>query len=258
MDELDYNKEWDFEWADGCWNDIDDDVKDLIIDKDIVAIGIPKDNIVRFPISTDEKNMKNKSFDYKLLAILTLFSKHTPGEDHRYITKDDIILNEEKIQELSKKKTNTIIKNVRKLSRMQGNTVIAKIINGKIIYIINYKNEDGRKYVLIEEKLLRYLADTSSSNLIKVYLLLKYRCNEETETKVTRQSLADGIGLCGNSGDSKMTITNILNDLTDKHLIEKSNRYINIELENGNFKNTECIMIKLKTYEAWLEHQNKK
>ena len=62
---------------------------------------------------------------------------------------------------------------MRKLSKLEGNAVVAKSVDGKIVYIINYKNKDGRKYILLEEDLLRHLADTTSSNEIKVYLLLK-------------------------------------------------------------------------------------
>ena len=120
---------------------IEEKIKEIVNDNDIIGVGVPKDEdkIIKFPISTDEKNMKDKKCDYNLLVILTLLSKYSLGEDHRYIYKDDILLNKDKIENLSKRKINTIIKNVRKLSRLEGNAVVAKEINGKIAYIINYK-----------------------------------------------------------------------------------------------------------------------
>ena len=51
------------------------------------------DGIIKFPISTAEENIQDKKCDYKLLSTLTLLSKYNNGEDHRYIYKDDIILN---------------------------------------------------------------------------------------------------------------------------------------------------------------------
>ena len=35
---------------------------------------------------------------------------------------------------LSKRKINTVIKNVRKLSKLEGNAVVAKSVDGKIVY----------------------------------------------------------------------------------------------------------------------------
>ena len=61
MNELDFNQEWDYEWACGCWDNIDDDeIKDLIIDrnKDNNKSN-SKDDILKYAVPTDEKYMKN-------------------------------------------------------------------------------------------------------------------------------------------------------------------------------------------------------
>ena len=79
-----------------------------------------------------------------------------------------------------------------------------------------------------------------------------------TLPKITRKSLAIGIGLNGNSGENLLSISNMLIDLKDKSLIEVNKKYINVKLENGNFKNTECLFIKLKSYEEWKKHHNEK
>lgn len=226
---------------------------ECVIDNDTIGVAVPNETnkITKFPISTDEKNMQDKKCDYNLLVILTLLSKYKVGEDHRYIYKDDILLNKDKIENLSKRKINTIIKNVRKLSKLEGNAVIAKEINGKIAYIINYKNEYGRKYVIVEEDILRSLLDTGNSNEIKTYMLLKYRCNEETETRITRKDIAINIGLNEKSNDNLLTITNIIKDLKKKNLIDVSVRYNNKLDDKGNFKYAKYLYIKLCSYQEW-------
>lgn len=232
---------------------IEEEFENIKDDDDVIGVAIPKDDnkIIKFPVSTDEKNMKNKKCDYKLLSTLTLLSKYNTGEDHRYIYKDDIILNKDKVEMLSGKKINTVIKNVRKLSKLEGNAVIAKEVNGKIVYIINYKNKKGRKYVIVEEDILRSLLDTGSSNLIKTYMLLKYRCNEETETRITRKDIAINIGLNGDSKDNLKTITNIIKDLKKKDLIKVNTKYDNKLDANGNFKYAKYLYIRLCNYQEW-------
>lgn len=257
IDDIEYQRQLDYDLI-GEMVNVDDEIKDLIIDKDTVAVSIPKDSVVKFPISTDEKNMKDKKCDYKLLITLTLLSSYTSGENHRYIYKDVIIGNKDKIENYSGKKVNTVIRNVRKLSKLKGNAIIAKEVNGKIVYIINYANENGRKYVIVEEDLLRCLLDTGNSNLIKVYMLLKYRCNENTETRITRKDIAVNIGLNGDSKDNLKTISNIIVDLCNKYLIEVSRKYENKMCEDGNFKFAKYLYIKLNNYDTWkIRHEEK-
>ena len=119
---------------------IEEEFENIKNDDNVIGMAIPKDDnkIIKFPISTAEENIQDKKCDYKLLSALTLLSKYNNGEDHRYIYKDDIILNKNKIESLSKRKINTVIKNVRKLSKLEGNAVVAKSVDGKIVYIINY------------------------------------------------------------------------------------------------------------------------
>ena len=70
--------------------------------------------------------MKDKKVNYKLLGLLTLLSKHNEGENHRYIYHKDILLNKDIFETLSKNKMDTIIRNIKKLTKIEGDLVVAK------------------------------------------------------------------------------------------------------------------------------------
>ena len=120
-----------------------------------------KCEVVKLPITSSENNMKNKKCDYKTLAIMTLYSNFNQDEDHRYIYKNDIILNKDEIETLSKNKIDTIMRNVKKLCKLESKVVEAKNTDNGIVYLINYGEENNdeygyktyRKYVTIEEEM---------------------------------------------------------------------------------------------------------
>jgi len=95
---------------------IEEEFENIKDDENIIGVVIPKENdkIIKFPVSTDEKNMKNKKCDYKTYCLMTLLSKYTEGENHRYLYEDDIILNKNNVEELSKTKVDTIKRNMKK------------------------------------------------------------------------------------------------------------------------------------------------
>lgn len=257
IDDTESQRELDYDLI-GEMIGVDNDIKDLIIDKDTVAIGMSKDNIVRFPISTDEKNMKDKKCDYNTYGLMTLFSKYTKGEDHRYITEDDLILNQSKIEEYSKNKFDTVKRNIKKLAKLESSLVVAKIINGKTTYIINYKNKDGRKYVTIEEEILKTLLNDLKSSTIKVYMLLKYRCNTKTFTRIIKESINNNIGLNSDSGKNKKELNKTLDLLRDIDLIEKYTKTEKIQNKNGKIVYTPVTYIRLVSYEEYIERRREK
>lgn len=257
IDDTESQRELDYDLI-GEMIGVDDDIKDLIIDKDTVAIGMSKDNIIRFPISTDEKNMKDKKCDYNTYGLMTLFSKYTKGEDHRYITEDDLILNQSKIEEYSKNKFDTVKRNIKKLAKLESSLVVAKIINGKTTYIINYKNKDGRKYVTIEEEILKTLLNDLKSSTIKVYMLLKYRCKTKTFTRIIKESINNNIGLNSDSGKNKKELNKTLDLLRDIDLIEKYTKTEKIQNKNGKIVYTPVTYIRLVSYEEYIERRREK
>ena len=81
-----------------------------------------KEKVVKFPMNSHEKFMKDKKCDYKTLAIMTLYSNHTPleiqhnnanYEEYRYLYKNKVLEFREEIAELSQTKINTVLRNMK-------------------------------------------------------------------------------------------------------------------------------------------------
>lgn len=224
-----------------------------IKDDNVIGLAIPKDDnkIIKFPISTDEKNMKNKKCDYKTYCLMTLLSKYTEGENHRYLYEDDIILNKNNVEELSKTKVETIKRNMKKISKLENNLVVAKLIDGRIVYIINYKNEDGRKYVTVEEDILKRLVNNLNSKTIKTYMLLKYRCSTDKFTRITKENININIGLNSKTGTNRKSLDITFELLRDMDLIEKYTKQEKIKNKDGKIVYTTINYIRLLSYEEY-------
>ena len=194
----------------------------------------------RLPISTYEEYLKN--IDYMTYGIITYFSNRTKadeegidsGELFRWVYKNKLIEKQEEIEKLSKNKFNTVMRNVRKLSKMDNNLVVAKNSENGIVYYINYYHMPHGKFVVIHHEILRFLLNTSNSNVIKTYVFLKYRC-QKGKTKVSRKEICEAIGLSSKSESNLMTITDITIMLHNNLLIEKSYEYIaEVDEKTGN------------------------
>lgn len=192
---------------------------------------------VFLPISTDKEHMQNKKCDYKTLAIMTLYSNMVPKEmqdesgiyeSSRYIYNNRVIKFTDEIEKLSGNKINTICKNMRKLSKLENNLVVAcRSKDNEIYYVINYEDSHGRKYTTIHEKMLRKLINSTNSNVIKLYLVIKYLCEYEFKTngnkekKITNSYLAEQIGLCSSSNKNMNAITDMTDTLEQCGYIKK-------------------------------------
>ena len=152
----------------------------------------------------------------------------------------------EEIESLSKNQIDTICRNIKKLCKLESKIVEAKSTENGIVYLINYATEyideyggiSYRKFVPIEEDILKFLIDTSSSNAIKTYIYLKYRCADKDynskETKITRMEIANNIGLSVKSDNNLKTVRNIVKSLENNKLIKTSKRYVTEVSSNGN------------------------
>lgn len=196
----------------------------------------------KLPISSYEEYLKN--IDYMTYGIITYFSNKTMEDEivdteelYRWVYKNKLIKNSDEIEKLSKNKFNTVMRNVRKLARMDNDLVVARNSDNGIIYYINYYHMPHGKFVTIHHEILRYLIDTSNSNVIKAYVFLKYRC-ANGKTKVTREEIAEAIGLSSDSRNNLTTISNITFSLCNV-LINKTYEYdteINEENEKEQVK----------------------
>lgn len=199
-----------------------------------------EEKVLKLPISSAEVNMKDKKCDYKTLAIMTLYSKRSSRESHRYIYRKDILNNKEEIENLSGLKIDTLCRNIKKLCKLPNNIIEAHNTNNEVSYSIKYKDGYNRKYVIIKRDVLETLIKCTSSNAIKVYILLKYRCGGKL-TKLTRQEIASNIGLSPNSRSNLLTVTNIIQELKNLNLIKVIKEYDVIINEETQDSHTICF-----------------
>ncbi len=211
--------------------------------------------VLKLPMSSKEDNLKNKSCDYNTLAIMTLYSNANLTNDdeyQRYVYLNKIYKNQKEIEKLSKNKINTIAKNIRKLSKLENKLVEARNTENGIVYIINYEDENQRKYVTIEEEILKLLIECCSSNVIKTYILLKYLCTSNPKI-IDRKYIAREIGLSDKSDNNLKTIGRILRVLMKLNLIEREEIKKVEVLENGNQKFKIKYKYKIVDYITWKE-----
>lgn len=194
------------------------------------------DTVWKIPFNTSKENMQNKKCDYKILAIMTLYSnKQTTEqreegteEEYRFLYYDKVIRFTDEIENLSKNKINTILKNMKKLSNLDGNLVtVTRTNEGKIVYYINY-TKNGREFEIIEEDILRKLINATNSNTIKTYLFLKYICKNSVKM-ITRDFIAQNIGLSINADRNLKIIKDITETLEDMDLINIRREHKNVD-----------------------------
>lgn len=219
--------------------------------------------IVKLPINSSKQNMQNKKCDYKTLAIMTLYSYMTPNEItleqgyeelYRFAYRNKIEKDMDEIEELSNNKRDTIIRNIKKLTKLNSGLITAVNSPKGIIYYINYRGEKGGDFVTIEEDILRLLVNTTNSSVIKVYILLKYLCRKGSR-EIHRAYIAEQIGLSTNR-NSLNRISDMTYVLEQIGLIKKKVKYKTIILENGNEHFTQATEYELCTYEEYKQKRN--
>lgn len=212
------------------------------------------DEVIKIPISIDEQYLKNKRFDYNIYLLMLLFSKYNPNDGYRYISEDDLIANEKMIENYNINKFETIKRNMRKLSKLKDSMIKVEIIDGKMVYIIKSAKE---KYVEIEKDIIKCLTRVFKSSYIKIYLLLRYKCNENEYKIVIKKELLESIGLNCKSEKNKTLITNILKSFENINFIEKYIKRSKIINKNGNITCTNFVHIKLVPYEKIINLKDK-
>lgn len=218
--------------------------------------------VIKFPMSSSEVNMKNKKCDYKTLAIMTYYSNYNSydKEDHRYVYKNDILLNKDEIEGWSKNKIDTVCRNIKKLCKLENNIIEAKNTDNGIVYLINYKDKNNRKFVTIEDEILKLLLDGCSSNVIKTYIFIKYRCefNGNKETKLTRKDIVDNVGLSIKSEKNLDKAKRWIYILKGANLIKVNSKYeVEVDELSGNEIVKKFNYYQIVEYEDWIKKYNK-
>ena len=218
--------------------------------------------ILKLPINSSKKNMQNKKCDYRILGLMTLYSNRTPSEIsldegyeeiYRYIYKNKIEDNMEEIEILTNNKRDTIIRNIKKLAKSSNGLIIATNSPNGICYYIHYAKDNN--YVIIEEDILKTLVNATNSNVIKVYLLLKYLCRNECK-EIHRAYIAEQVGLSTNRNNLRI-ISDITYVLERLKLIKVKREYKTILLDNGKEQYTQVNKYEVCTYDEYIKQKNK-
>lgn len=220
--------------------------------------------ILKLPINSSKENMQNKKCNYKTLAIMTLYSNRTPNEVsldkgyeelYRYLYENKIRDNILEIEKLSHNKQDTIFRNIRKLAKLNNGLITVANSSNGIIYYINYRSAEGGDYVIIEEDILKYLIDTGNSNVIKVYILLKYLCRKGKKA-ITNEYIADQIGLSSKSHKNIQTVINIIKSLVNNKLIKKT-KDKGVKFNDDKCKYKEINEYEIIGYKEWKNEMKK-
>ena len=185
------------------------------------------------PMNSSKKNMKNRNCDYKTLAIMSLYSKFTPiekqiedgvDEQYIYLYRNTILESKDEIEEISKWKIKTVLNNMRKITMINSNLITSMVYEDcgyeETYYMIDYSDEEGKEYVTIEKNILKILINIGNSDLIKIYILIKY-LSRENARKISREYLAQEIGIENPSKSVLDRISKITSSLAKAGLIEK-------------------------------------
>ena len=213
------------------------------------------------PISSYDDYLQNLKY-YMEYGIITYYSNFKKQDDFgnealfRYVYENKLKDNQEQIEKISKKKFATVLKNIRKLVKMDNNLVVASNSPNGIVYTINYSTEPHGYYVTIHHEILKYLLDTSNEDALKLYVFMCYRC-KKGETKLTLKEMANAIGLSPNSKDNLQKITNITMSFDD-NLIKKRYVYETVYDEDTNkFKTKKFCYYTIMTYEQFKDRNSK-
>lgn len=208
------------------------------------------------PMNTSFINCSKKDenyMDYKAYALFMYFSKRkgkevcdmlnldfSEIEEHRFLYDNFINENMEKFEKLSDWKKQNIKKQINKLTKA-GNKVVSAdyTSNGDLYYkFIPYVNKENKlikdgTFVTIESDILKFLINSTNSNVIKIYCFLKwflidqkhYEKTKEVryiEKPIDRKFILKQIGLNSNSGKMASSISRDIEDmLVMTHLIER-------------------------------------
>ena len=211
------------------------------------------------PIST--KYIKDKKMDYQILPLITLYSKRTEGEEHRYLYEnghDSLASNIDEMEKLSGNTKRKIKRAVKKLVECDNEVVeIASDSEGRIYYKIIPKTIDGgiKKFVTINSKMLEFLINTTNSNVIKTYCIIKVLLWDNKEHKyirrpLTRDFLLKQIGLGGECKDNLQKMTEILQSLENNGYIKRE-RVRDKVFANDGVIVRDTYVYELTTYEEW-------
>lgn len=214
---------------------------------------------ILLPINSEVENVKNKKVNKLNESILVYLSNYQDlheveeydgFDSDRYIYENKIIKNKDLVEQYSKTKINTFIRNVRKLSKIESGIISVEQHKGENVYRI----DKGEKYVLIERRILEVLINNCSNPLIKIYIFLKWRVGEKGGI-VSRKEIAQNIGYSTKSDiQLKQMVKDIETTLVKLGLVRRQTITLD-SMENGNEYN-KATYYEVVPYEEWIQFWN--
>lgn len=215
-----------------------------------------------FPLLTHDdflSNSKGGEFNtYSLLVSIGYVNKERSCLDmEKYLYENNL---EEKLEELKKggvkvPSIKTIKRHIKKLSNItinnQDDFTVINIINtpNGIAYQIK-QSYNGAYYYSIPYKQMVELINFTNSNVLKLYCILTYTCNQKGFIPVTRDYLCRKMGFENTRGNhNKISI--MLSGLKKLGYIHIRQEHKTEPLDNGNLKSKTFNYIKLTTYAEW-------
>ena len=173
-------------------------------------------------------------------------------EEELFIFIKRLLIVDEEIEHYSKTKIQTFIRNAKKLATLSNGEVVSvrKTNEGKIVYQIEKPN----KYILIEEKILRVLISFCSTNAIKTYVFLKWKCRENG-CIISRKEICENIGLSSTGERQLQEITDITKGLQKLGLINrKTTTDISVDGKDYN-RSTYYELVPFERWEKYWESE---
>lgn len=214
---------------------------------------------ILLPMNSEKTNVGNKKVNKLNESILIYLSNYQDlheveeydGYDaDRYIYENKIIKNKELVEQYSKTKINTFIRNVRKLSKIESGIISVEQHKDENVYRV----DKGEKYVLIERKILEVLINSCSNPLIKIYIFLKWRVGTKGGI-VSRKEIAENIGYSTKSCEQLHQLSkDIETSLVKLGLIRRQTITLP-SMENGKEYN-KATYYEVVPYEEWLQFWN--
>lgn len=216
-----------------------------------------------FPMPTH--CLREKKYDAKTYATLMTLSNSGKNKEfnnqmeNRFVYKNSFDINE--LAQSLKVSRTTLQRNIKKLESIDCNVLEIKNTQNGIVYILNYgEKHNGRlkKYVTINQRILKSLACSRDNNAIKTYCLFKYMLAENSFKQLTNSWICEQIGLSNKSKNNLDVITEIVVELEKVKLIET--RFVNCVVWDEK-KKKEVPQIqkqyRLCSFKEWAEYDDK-
>ena len=190
----------------------------------------PDDNI-EFPLPTHKEVLEDKKFPYNTFAALMVNSKFDSKANNFYKNYRNYLytnrmgdvmeflnkLEEAKGTKLTNKRT--IERHIKTI--LDCGLDLMDIVNTPqgVAYKIK-SSVDNKYYVKIPYTQIKELLVSTNKNMLKLFAFMKYMCNEETFKPITREFIAEHIGLSPNSRNNIQTISTMTTSLAKLGFIE--------------------------------------